>query len=53
MYHHCVRSTTLSERFLEEEVARVQNSIDNDLENAEYLTLSMIFKYCIFNLHIV
>lgn len=33
--------TTLSERLLDEEVARVQNSINDELECVEYLTLSM------------
>ncbi|CAG8718878.1 23909_t:CDS:2 [Gigaspora margarita] len=32
--------TTLSGRLLDEEVARVQNNINNGLENAEHLTLS-------------
>ena len=31
--------TTLSERFLDEEVARVNKYIDQELENAENLTL--------------
>lgn len=33
--------TTLSGRLLDEEVARIQNNINNDLEHAEHLTLSM------------
>ena len=33
--------TTLSERLLEEEVAHIQNCINNDLQSAEHLTLSM------------
>ncbi|GBB99039.1 hypothetical protein RclHR1_00340030 [Rhizophagus clarus] len=36
--------TTLSERLLSEEAARVQNEINNDLENAENLTLSLYIK---------
>ncbi|RIA82704.1 hypothetical protein C1645_834962 [Glomus cerebriforme] len=33
--------TTLSGRLLDEEVARVQNEINNNLENAEHLTLML------------
>lgn len=33
--------TTLSGRLLDEEVAHVQNNVNNDLENAEHLTLSI------------
>ena len=36
--------TTLSGRLLDEKVARIQNSIDTNLENAEHLTLSMIYS---------
>ena len=35
--------TILSERLLDEEVAHIQNSINIDLENAEHLTLSIIY----------
>ena len=34
---------TLSEKLLNEEVARVQNEINKDLESADHLTLSMIY----------
>jgi len=35
--------TTLSERLLDEEIVRVKNEINKDLEYAEHLILSMVY----------